>query len=103
MVRKLARDDRPYYVTYADGGEIDPGDIQHVREEYWRHARMFDWQQGDVMYLDNLWFAHGRMPYRGPRRVLAVIADPWLKESVKPVRPHDDTRVAAETTRVRPR
>lgn len=85
MVKKLAPEDRPYYVTYLDGGEIDPQDILHIREHYWKHARMFDWEAGDVLYLDNLRFAHGRMPYSGFRRVLAVIADPWQKVSSQTV------------------
>lgn len=64
---------RRSHCTYADGAAIDPEDITHIRRTLWDHAVMFDWQQGDMLVLDNCRMAHGRMPFRGPRRILAAL------------------------------
>jgi hypothetical protein len=79
QMRRVAAEDRPNYATFGDGGEIPPESIERIRQAYWDHAVMFDWQAGDVLLLDNIRMAHGRMPYRGQRRVLASLTEPWLK------------------------
>jgi len=71
--RRLAPEDYPNHCTFADGGEIPIEDIEHVRQVLWDHAVLFDWQRGDVLVLDNLRVAHGRMPFRGPRRILVAM------------------------------
>lgn len=71
--RRLAPEDYPNHCTFADGGEIPVEDIAHIRQTLWDHAVLFDWQPGDVLVLDNLRIAHGRMPYRGARRILVAM------------------------------
>ncbi|MDA2921410.1 TauD/TfdA family dioxygenase, partial [Desulfobacterota bacterium AH_259_B03_O07] len=31
------------------------------------------WQKGDVMVLDNYLVAHGRRPFKGPRKILVAM------------------------------
>jgi len=64
---------RRSHCTFADGTAIATSDIEHIRECYWNHAVMFDWQPGDMMIIDNLRVAHGRMPFKGARRILAAL------------------------------
>uniref|UniRef100_A0A7C2NZM6 TauD/TfdA family dioxygenase n=1 Tax=Schlesneria paludicola TaxID=360056 RepID=A0A7C2NZM6_9PLAN len=71
--RRLAPEDYPNHCTFADGGEIPRADIEHIRQVLWDHAVLFDWQQKDLLVLDNLRIAHGRMPFRGPRRILVAM------------------------------
>jgi alpha-ketoglutarate-dependent taurine dioxygenase len=71
--RRLAPEDYPNHCTFADGGEIPREDIAHIRQTLWDHAVLFDWRPGDVLVLDNLRVAHGRMPFRGPRRILVAM------------------------------
>ncbi|WP_460200560.1 TauD/TfdA family dioxygenase [Scytonema sp. NUACC21] len=32
-----------------------------------------NWQQGDILFLDNLRFGHGRKPFRGKRQILVSL------------------------------
>lgn len=57
------------HCTYDDGGEIARGDLAHVRDVIWRNLVVYAWQAGDVCAIDNNRVGHGRLPYRGPRRV----------------------------------
>jgi alpha-ketoglutarate-dependent taurine dioxygenase len=34
----------------------------------------FRWQQGDFLLLDNFTVTHGRMPFRGNRRILVAMS-----------------------------
>jgi hypothetical protein len=65
---------QPMHVTWADGTEIDDADMEHVRDVIWRNTVRFRWKEGDFVLIDNRRVAHGRMPYRGPRRVLVAWA-----------------------------
>ncbi len=62
----------PHHALYGDGTEIG-ADIEDVRETLWREAVHVEWQRGDVLVLDNYLAAHGRMPYRGERHILAAL------------------------------
>ncbi|MDZ4687668.1 MAG: TauD/TfdA family dioxygenase [Planctomycetaceae bacterium] len=71
--RRLKPEDFPNHCQFGDGGEIPREDIEHIRQVLWNHAVLFAWQSGDVLLLDNLRIAHGRMPFRGPRRILVAM------------------------------
>jgi alpha-ketoglutarate-dependent taurine dioxygenase len=62
-------DDLPNHCLFGDGGEIPLSDVEHIRDVFDAETIQFDWQPGDVLLLDNLLTAHGRRPYRGPRRI----------------------------------
>lgn len=63
-----------YFCTYADGSPIPDADVQALLDTIWRHTVLVPWQRGDVLAIDNRAIAHGRMPFRGPRRVVACLA-----------------------------
>ncbi|HSH43166.1 MAG TPA: TauD/TfdA family dioxygenase, partial [Arenicellales bacterium] len=60
------------HVTFGDGGEIDPSDLETIRAVSRSVEIAFPWQAGDIMVLDNILVMHGRKPYRGPRRILVA-------------------------------
>lgn len=62
------------HATYGDGGEIDPADLEVVREVSRGCEVLFAWQAGDIMLLDNVLTMHGRKPFTGARRVLVAMA-----------------------------
>jgi alpha-ketoglutarate-dependent taurine dioxygenase len=70
----LDEDELAMHCTYGDGSPIPLSDMEAVRDAIWKNLRTFRWQRGDVVWLDNRAISHGRMPYRGPRRVVVAWA-----------------------------
>jgi hypothetical protein len=71
----------PSHCTFGDGSEIPLRDALHLRRVLWDHAEVFDWQEGDVLIVDNRTVGHGRLPYRGSRRILVTLLDPVDREA----------------------
>ena len=67
--------DYPHHCTFADGAEIPRQDILHIRNTLRAHAVTFPWQQGDLIVIDNLRVSHGRMPFRGKRKILVAMGN----------------------------
>jgi alpha-ketoglutarate-dependent taurine dioxygenase len=61
---------------FGDGACIPEDFIRTIKEAFQTSAVEFDWEQGDVLLLDNLQVAHGRRAFDGKRRVLAALMDP---------------------------
>jgi len=64
----------PMAAYYGDGGRIDNATLATVREVMRAERRLFRWQRGDLLVVDNLLAAHGRMPFDGPRRILVAMS-----------------------------
>lgn len=64
---------------YGDGSEIEPAVLQHIRAVTWSCAVGFPWQNGDLLVVDNLAVQHARMSFTGPRRILAMLSENWIK------------------------
>ncbi len=60
----------PRNAYYGDGSPIEDEALEEIRAAYARAAVIFPWQGRDVLVLDNMLAAHGRMPYRGPRQIV---------------------------------
>jgi alpha-ketoglutarate-dependent taurine dioxygenase len=75
LIELFGADRLPRHATYGDGAEIASEDLEQVRSAFRRHEVSFPWQPGDVLLLDNMQVAHGRRPFRGPRKVLASLLD----------------------------
>ena len=58
---------------FGDGKPIPLRYLESIRQSIWNEMISFRWQRGDLLLLDNLRVAHGRMPYRGKRRILAAL------------------------------
>lgn len=62
----------PVEIRYGDGSRIPDEDIQAIRQATWDTAVLFAWQKGDVLLLENLITAHGRMNVEPPRKIVAA-------------------------------
>jgi hypothetical protein len=48
--------------------------LSQVRAIIRRETRPHAWRKGNVLVLDNLLTAHGRLPFRGPRRIVTAMS-----------------------------
>ncbi|MBO9712329.1 TauD/TfdA family dioxygenase [Sphingomonas sp.] len=72
----------PRHALYGDGSEIPLEDIQAVQQAFENHQTGMHWRPGDILIIDNMRYAHGRMPFKGTRRLTVSMA----REEKLPVR-----------------
>ena len=61
-------------VDFEDGTNLSFWDVYQIVKSYWQNAELFDWQEGDILILDNYRRGHGRLPFTGERRVYTAFA-----------------------------
>lgn len=76
LLASYAPEDLPNNTYYGDGSPIEPEVLDQIRAAYAAELVAFPWQPEDVMVLDNMLTAHGRAPFKGPRRILVAMAEP---------------------------
>ena len=74
IVQAFGRDRLPRQAFYGDGSTIPDAEVQKIRNAFESHQTGMCWRQGDILILDNLRYAHGRMPFTGSRRVHVAMA-----------------------------
>ena len=72
-VSVMREEEFPLNAYYGDGSPLDPDDLAHVREVTAAEKALFPWEPGDLLVLDNVLTAHGRMPFTGARRILLAM------------------------------
>lgn len=68
-------EDLPISAYHGDGSPLAVADLEEVRQAYRDGMVTFPWRQGDVLVVDNMLVAHGRMPFTPPRRVMVAMGD----------------------------
>jgi len=66
-------DELPRNVMFADRSPIDPGMLTEIKEVMASEKYTFDWQQGEILIVDNILFAHGREPFTGERKIAVAM------------------------------
>ncbi len=66
----------PRDARFADGSPIPDALLDEVRAVLDAESVFFPWEPGDVLMLDNMLVAHGRAPFKGPRKVVVAMAQP---------------------------
>lgn len=72
----------PRQVYYGDGSPLEEAAIEAINAAYERCAVRFDWQQGDVVMLDNMLAAHARDPFDGERKIVVAMGDIYARHQV---------------------
>lgn len=75
MLYKGREDLLPQNARFGDDSEIPRDVLDEVRATIQREIRTFPWRQGDLLMLDNMLVCHGRMPFKGPRKILVSMTD----------------------------
>lgn len=71
----------PRQTFFGDGSEIAPQDLEAIRNAFNGAKIVFRWTRDDVLLLDNMQVAHGRRPFKGPRKVVAALVDPHSEQT----------------------
>lgn len=74
---EYAEADLPRQTFFGDGSPIPLALVDEIRAAYAKAVRVFAWQAGDVLLLDNMMTSHGRRAFTGTRRVYVAMAEPW--------------------------
>ena len=64
----------PRNATYGDGSPIPDADMHAVRDSFSACQMKMCWRRGDILILDNMRYAHGRLPFTGTRRLHVSLA-----------------------------
>jgi alpha-ketoglutarate-dependent taurine dioxygenase len=80
MIDMFGSDRLPRQSFFGDGGEIRGDALQTVRDALNREAYDVAWEQGDVLLLDNMQFAHGRRAFAGPRKIAVTLCNPYSSQ-----------------------
>lgn len=85
LIAEFAENDLPTNTYYGDGTPIEPETLDELRAAYDRATVKFAWQPGDLLMLDNILVAHGRLAFVGKRKVLVGMSNPcsWDQTEVK--------------------
>ena len=73
FIERMPEDDFRLNAKFGDGSPIPIEMLARIREVLESETVLFPWQTGDVLVLDNLLAAHGRMPFSGARKIILAM------------------------------
>ena len=75
LVDLYGEDGLPFNTRFGNGDPIGADVIQLINDTYEANSAREQWQNGDLMLVDNVRTAHGREPFEGSREVVVAMSD----------------------------
>ncbi|MDO8346247.1 MAG: TauD/TfdA family dioxygenase [Cellvibrio sp.] len=72
----LPEQDLPRNAFYGDGTPIEDDVLAEIRRVFNSNKHNIEWQDNDILMIDNMLCSHGRNPYIGERKVLVSMNTP---------------------------
>ena len=69
LISQTPEEDFRLNAYFGDGSPLCRSMLDHIREILEKETIALRWQTGDVLIVDNLLAAHGRMPFSGARKI----------------------------------
>jgi alpha-ketoglutarate-dependent taurine dioxygenase len=73
LLKTLSEDELRLNVYFGDGSLIESEMLAHIRRVLQSETISHRWQVGDILILDNILSAHGRMPFTGARKIILAM------------------------------
>lgn len=73
LISEMKEEDFRLNAYFGDGASLDMAALAHIRDVIRRETVPVAWQAGDILILDNMLAAHGRMPFTGSRKILLAM------------------------------
>lgn len=73
LIESVGIDHLPTTTCFGNGEQFSDADLTAMRTAVTREKRTFDWEERDVLILDNMICQHGRDPFTGNRSVLTIM------------------------------
>lgn len=70
----VGRKHLPHDCEYGDGEPLEEEVLAEIRQALGRSKLLFDWQQHDLLMIDNVLMMHGRESFTGERKTLAYLS-----------------------------
>ncbi|MDJ0778160.1 MAG: TauD/TfdA family dioxygenase [Gammaproteobacteria bacterium] len=90
---RLPSEQRPYHLTYADGGDFSAQDLATIEAVFARYSVPITWQPGDIAVLDNIAWTHARPAYElqpgEERRIGLLVSEPVDRRRIVTLRRQD--------------
>ncbi|MGB3182842.1 MAG: TauD/TfdA family dioxygenase [Cyclobacteriaceae bacterium] len=78
----LEEDNLPFNTYFGDGSRISNDEFRELKSAWDNSMIVFPWQKGDLLFLDNMMMAHGRMPFKGERQILVSLLEPMSEKQL---------------------
>lgn len=77
LIEAVGIENVPTNTFFGDGSSFNEEDLSGMRAAVQSAKTSFEWEEGDVLILDNMLSQHGRDPFLGTRKVLTLMARPY--------------------------
>ncbi len=65
----------PQHCCHRDGSSISENDLKDINDITTKLSVAVSWSEGDFLMIDNMLVSHGRMPFKGNRRILVAMSN----------------------------